>query len=301
MEQTNEIRQYRFLKANPAGNTTIFVLDKTEAKDRSAIANELMEDQRGLCAEQVAFLDCEPPRPADFSISMMGGEFCGNATRSAAAWLVFDRERYQPSGLLGDKGNFEISCSGVDHNIRCHVDMESRTRFNVTADMPLPLSIDSVKVKGQTFWKVDCDGIVHFVRFFTFEGNPISRKKQWVHDVLAQFPTPAGKATGIIFLNNSDLNPINIESIDPYVYVKDTDTLVHESSCGSGTAASVAAVAASLGQSVRAHVGQRRGIIDSEAVWKDGRLTSLSIGGPVDIIAEGIAYVELKHLPLYHK
>ncbi len=291
MEQDRETRQYHFLKTDPAGNTTIFVLDKTETAVRASVANKLMEKRCGLCAEQVAFLDSDPPRPADFSITMMGGEFCGNATRSAAAWLVFDRERYQPSGVYGDKGEYEIFCSGVDHNIRCHVVMESRTRFDVTADMPLPLSMDMVRVLGETFWKVDCGGIVHFIRLCT-SGVPSDNKEEWIKEILEQFPTPHGGATGIMFLARSPSDPSHVNGLDPYVYVKDTDTLVHESSCGSGTAASIAAVAASLGKSVSASVGQRSGdVITSKAIWENGHLASLCIGGPVDIVAEGIAYV----------
>lgn len=293
-QQKKEIRQYHFLKTNPAGNTTIFVLDKTDPKDRSAIANELMRDERGLCAEQVAFLDSHPLHPADFSIAMMGGEFCGNATRSAAAWLVFDRERYQPSGLLGDKGQYAISCTGVDHPILCHVDMIGRTLFDVTADMPLPRSIEKVQVGRELFWKVDCDGIVHFIRFHTPFAEQQQVKKEWIETILEQFPTPHGRATGILFLEQSEGEPLDQLRLDPYVYVKDTDTLVHESSCGSGTSAAIAALSASLQKSMTADIKQRGGsVLRSEAHWANGALTFLSIGGTVGIIAEGMAYVEL--------
>lgn len=293
-QERKEIRQYHFLKTDPAGNTTIFVLDKTDPKERSAIANELMQDQRGLCAEQVAFMDSCPLHPADFSIAMMGGEFCGNATRSAAAWLVFDRERYQPGGLQGDKGQYVISCTGVDHPIRCHVDMMGPTLFDVTADMPLPRTVEKVQVDREIFWKVDCGGIVHFIRFHTSFAEHPQVKQRWVDNILGQFPTPNGKATGILFLEQSEAEPLEQLRLDPYVYVRDTDTLVHESSCGSGTSAATAALSASLQKNIKADIKQRGGsILRSEAHWENDKLTFLSIGGTIRIIAEGMAYVEL--------
>lgn len=282
--------QYRFLKTDPSGNTTIFVLDGTKREKRSQIAQALMRKE-SLSAEQVAFLDTEPPRPADFSFAMMGGEFCGNATRSAAAWLVFDRERYQPTGKSGDKGTYEISCSGIDHNIRCHVSMVSRSTFDVAADMPLPLSVSLVEVGGESLWQVVFDGITHFI---CPEAGRFDRadRMEMIQQILSQYPTPHGQAEGILFWDNPAGDPLRGQALDPYVYVKDTDTLVNESSCGSGTAALSAALSVSLQKSIHVDAPQKGGTIYGEAAWADGKLASLAIGGKVHIVAEGIVYVE---------
>lgn len=282
--------QYRFLKTDPSGNTTVFVLDETKAEERSRIAQALMKEE-SIAAEQVAFLDTELPRPADFSFAMMGGEFCGNATRSAAAWLVFDRERYQPTGELGDKGTYEISCSGIDHNISCHVTMTSRAAFDVSADMPLPVSVSLVQAGGESLWQVVFDGITHFI---CPEAGRFDQEDRLalIPKVLAQYPVPHGGAEGILFWDNPPGDPLGGNALDPYVYVKDTDTLVNESSCGSGTAALAAALAVSLGKSVHVEAPQKGGMIYGDAAWHDGKLSSLAIGGAVHIAAEGIAYVE---------
>ena len=68
------------LRADPAGNITLFVLDPVEKSKRAGIAAQLMEIPE-FKAEQVGFF-CPPGEGADGHMEMMGGEFCGNATRA---------------------------------------------------------------------------------------------------------------------------------------------------------------------------------------------------------------------------
>ena len=68
------------LRADPAGNITIFVLDPIEKAQRAAIAEQIMAIPF-LKAEQVGYA-CPPEDGVDGRMEMMGGEFCGNATRS---------------------------------------------------------------------------------------------------------------------------------------------------------------------------------------------------------------------------
>ena len=91
------------------------------------------------------------------------------------------------------------------------------------------------------------------------------------------------EAAGVLFWDGTVL--------DPFVYVKDTDTLVNESSCGSGTAAVSACMAFRTQQSVHIDARQTGGMISGEAVWHNGKVERLQIGGPVRITAEGIAYL----------
>ena len=69
----------RIRRADPAGNITIFVMDQAERKDYAAISRQLLV-REDLGAEQVGFVE----KNADGTphMQMMGGEFCGNATRS---------------------------------------------------------------------------------------------------------------------------------------------------------------------------------------------------------------------------
>jgi len=275
------LRQLRFVKTDPSGNTTAILLDALPSAAHGKIAKALME-AGSLAVEQAAFVDAAPPREADFAIRMMGGEFCGNAVRSAAAWLVFDRMRWQPVPSYGVEKQFEISCSGIERNVRCAVRALSRNTFDVTAGMPLPLSVDKVFVGGAACWRAELPGITHTCFFMEEDPAPL-RKREIIESVLSAYPAPAGGAAGVLFWDGTRL--------DPFVYVRDTDTLVNESSCGSGTAALAACLAAKEKKTVHIGAAQRGGLIYADAAW-DKNLTGLSIGGSVKITAEGMVFGE---------
>ncbi len=278
-QETTE--QLRFVKTDPSGNTTILVLDAVPREAQSRLARLLMEE-KNLAAEQVAFFEEHSPRPCDVGIRMMGGEFCGNAVRSAAAWKVFDRQRWQPTPLPGGRRSFAVSCTGIDRNVCCTVRPLGRAAFDVTAEMPLPLAVDTVEAGGRQLMRAVFSGIVHYAvladRMPTAED-----KRALVSAVLDVFPVEAGGAAGVLFWDGSVL--------DPFVYVKDTDTLVNESSCGSGTAALAACLAVRKNGPVRIDAQQAGGLIYGEAEAERGEVRSLRIGGMVRITAEGVAYV----------
>ena len=64
----------RVLRADPAGNITLFVLSRVEKKDYATVAKRLMEHTE-LAVEQVGFIH-------DGRMDMEAGEFCGNASRA---------------------------------------------------------------------------------------------------------------------------------------------------------------------------------------------------------------------------
>lgn len=280
MTDTETTEQLHFVKTDPSGNITILVLDPVNEKSRSGLARTLMT-AGSVSAEQVAFLDGHPPRPCDLGIRMMGGEFCGNAVRSAAAWLVFDRERWQPVMAEGEEKSFAIACSGIEHNVRCTVRASGRAVFDVTAEMPLPSAVVSAEAGGRAFWRADFRGITHYCCCGPMP--PEEEKRDIVRAVLREYPVSSGEAAGILFWDGHRL--------DPFVYVKDTDTLVNESSCGSGTAAVAACLAVEANGSVRIDAVQAGGLIYGEAHAENGRVLSVRIGGPVRVAAEGMAYV----------
>ena len=74
-----------YLVADPSGNTTILVLTPVPKEEHSALAAKLLA-LPGIEAEQVGYVTREAGKP--LRVDMMGGEFCGNASRSAAAWPV---------------------------------------------------------------------------------------------------------------------------------------------------------------------------------------------------------------------
>ena len=66
--------------ANPGGNITLLVLDATPIEARADLAKRLMA-LPDLAIEQVGYVTT-PVCCGDTRLEMMGGELCGNASRS---------------------------------------------------------------------------------------------------------------------------------------------------------------------------------------------------------------------------
>ena len=78
--------ELNILRADPAGNITVFVLDPVEKAQRAAIAEKIMAIPE-LKAEQVGYA-CLAEDDVDGHMEMMGGEFCGNATRAYGMYIA---------------------------------------------------------------------------------------------------------------------------------------------------------------------------------------------------------------------
>ena len=89
----------RTMQADPSGNVTLYVLDPVPQKDRKELNRQLLTLHPSV--EQAGCLSIKEGQP---QVEMMGGEFCGNATRSAGACaLYFNGEK---------EGEFQVTCSG---------------------------------------------------------------------------------------------------------------------------------------------------------------------------------------------
>ncbi|MCB5942721.1 hypothetical protein LJB68_14425, partial [bacterium 210820-DFI.6.52] len=72
--------------------------------------------------------------------------------------------------------------------------------------------------------------------------------------------------------------------ITPVVYVRDTDTTVFESSCGSGTIATAIYLSELHKKDIfNCRINQPGGIIESEVYRNNGKITRLMIGGRVEL------------------
>ena len=92
-----------FQRIDPAGNITLLVMTPVPREDYQTIAAKLLAIPE-LDAEQVGFL--VPPRQDGIiRLEMMGGEFCGNALRSAGLYYAasqgFRRSRTFPVEISG--------------------------------------------------------------------------------------------------------------------------------------------------------------------------------------------------------
>ena len=257
--------------ADPAKNITIFVLDGGgDREKRAETARALLAESR-FKAEQVGFV--LPPGSGNggrrlWRLEMMGGEFCGNAARSFGLFVA------RETGSRG-RVQVDIEISGAASPVTVIADTEAGT---AEAGIPKPLAIDQGEVPLVIF-----DGIVHAIALDVPPGETMFRRIQAIVERRCQ-ELPGMKlkgcpaATGVMFFNTVS------RLMTPAVYVAATDSLVFESSCGSGSAALAAWETrnAADGESLLL-VKQPGGLIEVRVCGKNGEISRVSIGGQVDL------------------
>lgn len=247
--------------ADPAGNITIFVMSAVSPQQYATVAAMLLADSQ-FSAEQVAF-HVAPKMGAQGRIEMMGGEFCGNATRSYG---------YLLSMLLPNHPNeVKVEISGTDHPLVVKIDQE---HGSCETQMPLPTGKITIEFEGEVFEAICFDGIIHIIV------PGASRGQAFVDGLLAAAKSEIdSSAYGIMFLEGDRMTPV--------VYVCETDSMVWESSCGSGSMA-VAALGAMKQIEGVCHraLQQPGGVIEAVARAEGGRVIACSMGGPVGLSEE---------------
>jgi diaminopimelate epimerase len=279
-----------FVKADPSGNTTALVLNPC-ARDRYAVISAAL--MREIAVEQVGFLE-KPEYPTSSArLQMMGGEFCGNASRCFAAWLGLGglrdyREGRQPLFQMDQpKQQVMIEISG-HHGLLC-ADLEKTDCSNgcfVDIAMPIPLFIRSGEDDNLgPYSLVGFEGIVHAV-FWQKQGD--TAHIEAVRQLLVK-EALSDACFGVMFVES--LKPLKIR---PVVYVKGVNSLVWENSCGSGSLAVAAALAAQKQQSFkRLAITQPGGILLLSGVWQAGSFIHTRLAGEVFITAFGVAIINI--------
>ena len=212
-----------FVKASPSQNMTVLITNYVAPVQYAEIANTIMGYEY-LNAEQVGFI--VPPEKNDsvLRLEMSGGEFCGNAVLSAAAYSCY-------KGLSTEK-SFFLEASGTKTPLACEVEVKSPSLFKAKAEMPKPLSMKSMTVHFDDAAilgnLVQLDGITHFLTDYWLceeEFEPVLKKLTETID---------DKAVGIIPYKKLTEHDYEIR---PFVYVKETGSKFFERACGSGTLA----------------------------------------------------------------
>ena len=269
------MRALRFYKAVPGGNPTILILDPVAPRERAPLARILM-DAGHLQAEQVGFLDLasDPVR-----LDMMGGEFCGNACRAAAAVMAAEGAGLRTCGawLCG-----KLSVSGAHGPVRLKVDPEGGDCW---AEMPLPRPPEEgVSEPEPGVGLVRLPGIAHLC--LDEARHPFPEDFSRAAASLRKHFGLDGEAVGCIWYRQGD--PY---SIKPVVWVRATDSTYYETGCGSGSLA----LAMWLGRGQKFPIalpvlqpsGKPVGVLledgeDGPRAW---------IHGPVALVARGEAFV----------
>lgn len=270
-----------FIKTSPTENMTILVETPLPRNQYKMVATKLMEYGH-VYAEQVGFMETPTSPAAQTRLQMMGGEFCGNATLSAAAIQVWKRPYTQ-----GAKEDVLLESSGAEKPVVCSVETIAQHRFLVSLAMPLPQGIEeiSLSLDGHTLspTAVHFGGITHLIlpTEGLFESPEILAPKmvsQWA-------PLFQSDALGLMFFDEKT------HALTPFVYVKSVQSSVWERGCGSGSAAVGSYLAYQKKGEITASLAQKGGIITVCANWIDNKISALSITGGVDIVASGTAYL----------
>jgi histidine racemase len=277
--------ELNFVKINPSGNTTVLILDPLPRDLYVRVASKVMK-ATSLSAEQVGFIEPATIPGALGRLQMMGGEFCGNASRGFAAWLTDQRNPGIRFGRGAVKVSVPIELSGYNGLLKAAVvtDTSRKHTYTVTLSMPLPQWIRqrSSEDAGRPYTLVGFEGIVHAV---LWNQSPSQ----------GQFDSIRGeveKELGEVDCLGAMFYQEDIQFLTPVVYVRSVGSLVWESSCGSGSVAVAAALAAREKKSVEGlTLSQPGGIIQTRVTWRDQAMEA-SISGDVAIEAVGVVYIE---------
>ena len=244
---------------DPTGNVTVLVDTPVPVEQQPAVGAALLRIESA--AEQAGFLS--EGDGCDIALRMAGGEFCGNATMSAAAFFAMRR------GLRD--GRVRVRVSGVDAPVNVRLAVENGG-WRGTARMPRPLSVARANLRGGgSPVVVRYPGIAHVVF-----PRPMDREdaemaaRGWCAALGAE-------ALGLMLLDR------RAGALTPLVYVPAPETLYWEHSCASGSAAVGACLAAETGENITAALREPGGVL-TVAAAPDG---AVALTGTVKYVREG--------------
>lgn len=272
-----------FVKMSPAENMTVFIINKLDRKDHIRIAKKLMKNSSIGC-EQVGFIE-ESLNGSSLRLQMMGGEFCGNASRSFAAYMV--HKRYPM--ILKEKGgsySIPLEVSGLEKELIIKVkETPTENIYYSSVIMPLPERIEEVEFitndKSINSTRVDFPGITHYI----VDNSQIGNRPLFFQLVKDKMKEKNYDAFGIMYYD------FQRSYLEPLVYVKDTDTLIWERSCASGTCALGVSMSHKIKGSINYEIEQPGGTLGVHVVYENNTVSSISLDGLVEIVAEGKLYI----------
>lgn len=248
----------------PGGNKTALVIGDRFTPEECRIINDTIMS-RDHDTEQVGFVQDVPGMPASPSLRMAGGEFCGNASRSAAYYYLNGK----PGTLLMTvSGGRQVDCGVYDNgDAWCQIPMDK----NGYAAMELAESV------APGIHMVRLSGITHLVLEQTAAAPYLEDKtnlKVSGLKLIEKYRLKDCEAAGAIFLESLSGGSLKI---NPIVWVRDIASLFYETACGSGTIAAALVLAKKEGRLLSADIVQPSGMVISAEISEDRAV----ISGPV--------------------
>ena len=285
-----------FSKWSTCGNITLFLEQPLPAALHVAACAAVLQPSH-LYAEQSGTLDltASPPR-----LTMMGGEFCVNATRAFAALLAARGYLAQTDSHCWT-GCVEVS--GAQYPLPVKVTQLDAAHFISSACLPLfPLPVAAIQAPGVTL--VRLPGIAHLILDTAIHPLPCGGPEEILRSAATwrkTYDLDAEEASGVIWLEQSRDDASRL-AITPVVRVRETNSAYLETSCGSGSLAAV------LSQElqpkcwlVRQPSGENLKIVLEEVPALHGSAGPQNapqaqwqawVEGAVSLLAEGFAYVD---------
>lgn len=218
---------------NPGGNPTALVVTLVKRLEQVKIAEKVMK--KIPTCEQVGFVERAGNPKAEYKLQMAGGEFCGNALRSMGTWLATQKKRRfkksQFRALVESSGTSELI------TLLAKVDIVGKVRSSAT-QIPLSANITFAQKAvrlGKTMVLarlVNLDGITFLLVPEKFYKDKIAFRQVFAELYRGKNFRP--KVCGLIFYQKN--NKISF-TIKPIVYVRNTNTIIQETSCASGSVA----------------------------------------------------------------
>ncbi len=257
--ESMENRALRVSLFDPTGNITALVESAVAPAARAAAAARVME--RFPQAEQVGFVRLPACEAAPVELCMAGGEFCGNASMSAAALSLMRR------GLpRGGRETVSLRVAGVADAVEVSLRRETEDRFFAAVRMPSPLAFGeedfAFRALRGRIPVVRMEGIAHAlirpdsVFFALREDAPAAAEA-----LKAQCAALGAEAMGWLFLEEEAPGL----RFTPLVYVPLSGTVCWERSCASGSAAVAAALAEERGERVSLTLFEPGGVMLAES------------------------------------
>ena len=245
----------------PGGNATALVEKLGYTPEvRKAINDKIMADNSEL-VEQVGFVE----RGSQPELKMAGGEFCGNATRSAAFYYLNGKP-----GEIKIKVNEDYINAGVYENgdAWCEIPLY----FGDDVIVELETGIHKVKMNGMTTLVIRDDVAAEYL------ADRDNIKEHGMH-FIHHYHLDECEAVGVMFLEKVD----SALKINPVVWVRAIDTLFYETACGSGTTATVMVESYLSRESKSMDILQPSGHkITAQIEYDEGKILNARISGVVE-------------------
>ena len=216
-----------YIVANPTGNITVLVTDPVDMKDRNEVTRAMFEAVP--TCEQVGYVVAPLSANADVRLEMMGGEFCGNASLSTAAYYVMKNGLLDRENMTNETSPCHVlmECSGVEEPFECVItrldtmeDTGTVPMFTGTLAMPAPVKIEYADGHPVVF----LPGIAHMI----VPADRFTRRQieNNIKDYAARYDVDA---FGVLRWDESK------QFMEPCVYVKGFETLIWEHGCATGS------------------------------------------------------------------